>query len=184
MKKISLIIVAVVVFTGIFPLENSRIRLQSQSVLNGSLPDAWNFLSDLSLAHQYWPGALTTDVMDIKQDAEGPARTLLLENGEALQERVIEWDEGAGYVLAWDKSSNTWSLHDVEIRYRIEADNELGKKSDLSVTMTLRPRFGWLGRWLLSDYLAKYWQAQLDQLADGIQFFYDNQFSAESALNQ
>ena len=181
MKKLSLILLVVLLFLGFFPSENARIRLQSQALLNHPLPEVWQVISDLSLAHHYWPGALKTSKVDFGPIREGASRTLLLESDKTLQETVIEWDEGSGYVMAWDQPSNDWRFHDVEIRYHIEADDELGKKTDLAITVTFRPSYGLLGKWLLSAYLTTVWQGWLDNLTDSIQYFYDTRSLSESA---
>lgn len=168
MKKLNLAILVILVLSGIFPLENPRLRLQAQALLHRPMPEAWRMLSDLSLAYQYWPEALKTHIHGSLNTGEGATRVTSFDNGWELEETATEWDDHTGYVLAWSASSTLWSFHDVELRYHLEGNDEQGTKSDLAITMTLRPNFGLLGQWLLTQYLADTWQAQLDQLVDNI----------------
>ena len=155
------------------PEKNPRIRLQSQSLIREPVVDVWQRLSDLSQVQHYVPFVKGSDIMTEQKMGEGAQRVAWLENQRTVQEEVIEWDDGQGYVLRLNDVSFFLPFHDMETRYRIEPDDEQGLQTGLVITLTVRPRFGLLGKWLLTPLITPRLQQQLDELADGVKYYFE-----------
>ncbi|AMO54746.1 hypothetical protein GZ77_23910 [Endozoicomonas montiporae] len=155
----------------LLPQKNPRIRLQSQAFINQPVLQVWEKLSDLSQLQSYLLFVDDSEVTKLQKKGEGTQRTIYLKNKHNVQEEVIEWDQGQGFVLRLHKPSFFLPFHDVETRYRIESDDEAGLRTDLAVTLTVRPRFGLLGRWLLAPFMTTRFQRLLDDLADGLKYY-------------
>lgn len=171
MKKACAFFLLIVMLLLMSVPENSpRIRLQSQSLINKPVAEVWQQLSDLSQTQNYVPFVNGSDITTDQKKGEGVQRTAWLENRRTVQEEVIEWDDGQGYVLRLNKASFFLPFHDMETRYHIDPDDEQGLQTDLAITLTVRPRFGLLGKWLLTPLIAPRLQQQLDELADGVKY--------------
>ena len=155
------------------PQNNPRIRLQSQSLIHQPVAEVWQQLSDLSQVQHYIPFVNDSDITTDQKKGEGVQRTAWLKNRRTVQEEVIEWDDGQGYVLRLNEASFFLPFHDMETRYHIDPDDELGLQTDLAITLTVRPRFGLLGQWLLSPLITPRLQQQLDELADGVKTYFE-----------
>ena len=159
------------------PEKNPRIRLQSQSLIRESVVDVWQRLSDLSQVQHYVPFVKGSEIMTEQKTGEGVQRIAWLENQRTVQEEVIEWDDGQGYLLRLNDVSFFLPFHDMETRYRIESDDEQGLQTDLAITLTVRPRFGLLGQWFLTPWITPRLQQQLDELADGVTTYFETELS-------
>ncbi|MET4692728.1 SRPBCC family protein [Endozoicomonas lisbonensis] len=155
------------------PQNNPRIRLQSQSLIHQPVTEVWEQLSDLSQVQNYVPFVSGSNINTDQKKGEGVQRTVWLKKRRTVQEEVIEWDDGQGYVLRLNDASFFLPFHDMETRYHIDPDDELGLQSDLTITLTVRPRFGLLGRWFMTPWITTRLQRQLDELADGIKYHFE-----------
>ena len=159
------------------PQNNPRIRLQSQSLIHQPVADVWQQLSNLSQVQHYVPFVNGSNITTNQKTGEGVQRIVWLENQRTVQEQVTEWDDGQGYVLRLNDVSFFLPFHDMETRYHIDPDDEQGLQTDLAITLTVRPRFGLLGQWLLTPWITPRLQQQLDELADGMKYFLETGLS-------
>lgn len=73
--------------------------------LNLSLESAWKFLSDLSLAPYYVPGLTGCWFHPGPQSGRGASRRVQRRYGQWLDETVVDWQEGSGFVLHLHKAN-------------------------------------------------------------------------------
>lgn len=59
----------------------------------------WAILSDLTAMRAYMPGIESVALTSEHATGEGASRHCVFEDGIELDERVVAWDEGAGYTL-------------------------------------------------------------------------------------
>lgn len=157
----------------LFPLNNPRIRLQSQVFVNQPVVQVWSGMSDLSQLQNYAEFVFDSEVTSSQKAGEGAQRAIYLNSQQVAYEEVVEWDQNQGFVLKLQKAPFFLPFHDLETRYHVESGDEKGLQTDLAITLTVRPRFGLLGRWLLEPALSDGLQAQLDDLADGMKYFFE-----------
>ncbi|UYM18805.1 SRPBCC family protein [Endozoicomonas euniceicola] len=108
------------------PENNPRIRLHSQSLIREPVAEVWQQLSDLPQVQHYVPFVNGSDITTDQKTGEGVQRIAWLENQGTVQEQVIEWDDGQGYVLRLNDVSFFLPFHGMETRYRMEPDDEQG----------------------------------------------------------
>ena len=70
-----------------------------ESTVNVSRAQAWEYLRDLSKAHYYVPGVEKTRIDTQQTEGVGTSRTVFMKNMKPLEETVIEWNDGHGFVL-------------------------------------------------------------------------------------
>ncbi len=61
--------------------------------------DSWRLMRDLTLAHHYVPGVTGTRIDTAQKEGVGASRTVFLDGRAPLQETVVEWRDGAGFVI-------------------------------------------------------------------------------------
>ena len=68
-------------------------------VVSLSPSEVWAKLRDLSLAHDYVPGVDAVEILTTQQEGVGASRRIFQDNGQTLDETVVEWEEGRGFVI-------------------------------------------------------------------------------------
>lgn len=109
--------------------------------------DCWEKLRDLSLAHNYVPGLVKTDIVSEQREGVGASRYVYRSAKSYLQETVTEWNEGSGFEIKLHKGDkpappfkNAW------FRYLLEdgADSH----TIFTASMGFELPGGAPGRWL------------------------------------
>lgn len=59
----------------------------------------WERLRDLSIAHYYVPGLIDTRITTPQREGVGASRKVYQKGTAPLDETVVEWNEGYGFVL-------------------------------------------------------------------------------------
>lgn len=73
--------------------------LSSEIIIDIPRAQAWEHLRDLRKAHYYVPGLKNTRIDTQQTEGVGTSRTVFMKNMPPLQETVIEWNDGYGFVL-------------------------------------------------------------------------------------
>jgi len=74
-------------------------NVSSEIIINLPRAQAWERLRDLSKAHYYVAGVTKTRIDTPQTEGVGTSRTVFLKKMEPLEETVVEWNEGYGFVL-------------------------------------------------------------------------------------
>ena len=173
MKKLLALLLFALLLLILLPPNNPRIRLQARVFINQPVALLWEKMSDLSQLQNYVDYVFDSEVTTSQKKGKGVQRKVYLDKKQMVDEEVIEWDSGQGFVLKLMKPSFFLPFHDMETRYHIEPDDEKGQQTDLAITLTVRPRFGLLGRWVLEPLMTNRIQDQLDTLADGMKYYFE-----------
>lgn len=92
-------------------------------VVNVPHAQAWEYLRDLSRAHYYVPGLKNTRIDTAQITGVGTSRTVFPKNMQPLEETVIEWNEGDGFVLNLHRGGKPMApFEKAEFVYAIEAN--------------------------------------------------------------
>jgi hypothetical protein len=98
----------------------TTVRAESRCVLRTS--DCWEKLRDLSLAKHYVPGVKEIEFVSQSRAGLGTSRIVRSSAG-ALHETVIEWSEGAGFLLRLHRGDKPpRPMKQAQFRYAIEPD--------------------------------------------------------------
>jgi len=141
----------------------------SQSVLlNLTPPTAWAKLRDLSLAPHYVPGLTGSQFHPGATEGIGASRRVLRKGGQYLDESVVQWQEGTGFVLRLHKGGNDspFPFRQARFSYALRAE---GNSTRITLQMSYSLRGGRLAEWLL----AKAFNKVVRQIAENLKAYYE-----------
>ena len=133
----------------------------------------WSKLQDLSLAHHYVPGVDAVEILTPRKDGVGASRRIFQENGETLDETVVEWEEGRGFVIRLHVGDEgpPPPFEEAKFRYWIESGDD--SKTRISLTILYSPMGGRLGEWLDVGLLNAEMNRRMQALAASMRSYYE-----------
>ena len=143
--------------------------IASHSVLLNLPPQAaWTKLRDLSLAPHYVPGLTGCQFHPGATEGVGASRRVLRKGGQYLDESVMQWQEGTGFVLLLHKGSNgsPFPFREASFSYALQAE---GDTTRITLQMRYSLRGGRLAEWLL----AKAFDKVVRQIAENLKAYYE-----------
>jgi hypothetical protein len=146
---------------------------RAKVVVGISADAAWEKLSNLELAHKYVPGLVGTEITTQKKSGIGTSRKVYRSPTDAMDETVVEWEDGRGFVLRlhYGNTGAPAPFRRAWFRYWIEDGNE--EQATLSLTLGYEMRWGVLGR--LLQLLGTNWfvQRQVSVIAKRLAQYYE-----------
>jgi len=146
-------------------------EVTAQVVIDLPRAEAWDKLSDLSLAHNYVPGIVKTEIVSEQDEGVGTSRYVYRNAKSYIQETVIEWDEGRGFLIRLHKGDkpappfrNAW--------FRYELDDEGQEKTLFTASLKFELPWGRLGAWL-EKKLEKVVAATVSDVAAAMKLYYE-----------
>jgi hypothetical protein len=122
-------------------------EVTSQIVIDMPRSDAWDKLRDISLAHNYVPGIVKTEIVSEQAEGVGASRYVYRNAKSYIQETVAEWDEGQGFLIRLHRGDkpappfrNAW------FHYKLE-DEGTGQTL-FTANLKFELPWGALGAWL------------------------------------
>jgi hypothetical protein len=143
--------------------------IASHSVLLDLTPQAaWAKLRDLSLAPHYVSGLTGCQFHPGAREGVGASRRVFRKGGQWLDESVVQWQEGAGFVLILHRASSgaPFPFREASFSYALQAE---GDATRISTQMNYSLRGGRLVEWLL----AKAFSNVVRQIAENLKAFYE-----------
>ena len=130
--------------------------------------EAWAKLRDLSLAPHYVPGLTGCQFHPGAQEGVGASRRVFRKGGQYLDESVVQWRDGTGFVLRLHKGGNDspFPFREASFSYALQAE---GNATRITLQMSYRLRGGRLAEWLL----AKAFNKVVQQIAENLKAFYE-----------
>ncbi|TFB43663.1 SRPBCC family protein [Pseudomonas sp. F01002] len=141
--------------------------IASHSVLLDLSPSAaWAKLRDLSLAPHYVPGLTGCQFHPGAREGVGASRRVFRKGGQWLDESVVQWQEGAGFVLILHRASSgaPFPFREASFSYALQAE---GYATRITTQMNYSLRGGRLVEWLL----AKAFNNVVRQIAENLKAF-------------
>ncbi|MGX1085428.1 SRPBCC family protein [Pseudomonas sp. AP3_22 TE3818] len=137
-------------------------------VLNLTPQAAWAKLRDLSLAPHYVPGLTGCQFHPGPKEGLGASRRVLRKGGQYLDESVMQWQEGSGFVLLLHKGSNgsPFPFREASFSYALQAEGDVTR-------ITLQMRYSLRGGRLFERLLAKAFNKVVQQIAEYLKAFYE-----------
>ena len=146
-------------------------EVTAQSLIDLPLAESWEKLRDISLAHNYVPGIVKTEIVSEHKEGVGASRYVYRTEKSYIQETVEEWQEGSGFLIRLhkgDKSAppfkNAW------FRYKL-SDHGDGK-TQFTASLTYEMPWGRLGAWL-GARMQNFVQATITDVALSMKLYYE-----------
>ena len=143
--------------------------IASHSVLLDLPPQAaWAKLRDLSLAPHYVPGLTGCQFHPGATQGVGASRRVLRKGGQYLDESVVQWQEGTGFVLRLHKGGNDspFPFRQASFSYALQAEGT-------ATRITLQMSYSLRGGKLFERLLAKAFNKVVRQIAENLKAYYE-----------
>ena len=122
-------------------------EVTSQLVIDLPRAAAWEKLRDLSRAHHYVPGIVKTEIVSEQDEGVGASRYVYRNAKSYIQETVVEWDEGQGFLIRLHRGDKPAPpFRDAWFRYQLEDEGE--DKTLFTASLEFEMPWGALGNWL------------------------------------
>jgi len=132
---------------------------------------AWARLRDISLAHNYVPGIVRTEIVSARTEGVGASRYVWRSAKSYLQETVVEWHEGEGFLIRLHKGDKpARPFRSASFRYQL-ADHGLGQTL-FTASLQFQMPWGALGNWL-EKKMAKPVAATVADVAIAMKLYYE-----------
>lgn len=143
--------------------------IASHSILLDLTPQAaWAKLRDLSLAPHYVPGLTGCQFHPGATQGIGASRRVLRKGAQYLDESVVQWQEGTGFVLRLHKGGNDspFPFRQARFSYALQAEGN-------ATLITLQMSYSLRGGRLFEKLLAKAFNKVVQQIAENLKAFYE-----------
>lgn len=143
--------------------------IASHSILLDLTPQAaWAKLRDLSLAPHYVPGLTGCQFHPGATQGIGASRQVLRKGAQYLDESVVQWQEGTGFVLRLHKGGNDspFPFRQARFSYALQAEGN-------ATLITLQMSYSLRGGRLFEKLLAKAFNKVVQQIAENLKAFYE-----------
>ncbi|WP_322615429.1 SRPBCC family protein [Pseudomonas sp. BIC9C] len=129
---------------------------------------AWAKLRDLSLAPHYVPGLTGCQFHPGPREGLGASRRVLRKGCQYLDESVVQWQEGTGFVLRLHKGGNDspFPFREASFSYALQAEGD-------ATRITLQMRYSLRGGRLFDGLLAKAFNKVVKQIAENLKAYYE-----------
>ena len=122
-------------------------EVSTQIVIDQPLDQAWEKLRDISLAHNYVPGIVNTEIVSDNAEGVGASRYVYRNASSYIQETVEEWNEGHGFLIRLHKGDKPAPPFKTAW-FRYELEDQGGDKTLFTATMSFELPWGPLGSFL------------------------------------
>ena len=146
-------------------------EVSAKVLIDMPLALAWEKLKDISLAHNYVPGIVKTEIVSEQFHGVGASRYVYRNKSSYIQETVEEWQDGHGFLIRLHRGEkpappfkNAW------FRYTLK-DAGSGQ-TELSTALTYEMPWGALGVWL-GARMAKFVQSTIADVALSMKLYYE-----------
>ncbi|WP_448089769.1 SRPBCC family protein [Pseudomonas azerbaijanoccidentalis] len=141
--------------------------------------EAWAKLRDLSLAPHYVPGLTGCQFHPGAQEGVGASRRVFRKGGQYLDESVVSWQEGVGFVLLLHKGSNgsPFPFREASFSYALHAEGD-------ATRITLQMSYSLRGGRLMELLLRKAFNNVVRQIAENLKAYYETSRTQNSDLLQ
>lgn len=151
-----------------------------------SLPkeQVWARLQDLTLAHCYVPGVLRCELHQGPVTGVGASRRVHQKFGRWLDETVVEWNEGRGFVLRLHRGDKGAPAPFRQAQFRYQIDDAGNQQTAFTARLSFSMRWGRVGAWLYRRLLRGAVNRTIRDVAGGLKEFYESQPTAANDVNR
>lgn len=133
--------------------------------------EAWQKLSDISLAHNYVPGIVRTTIVSDAKQGIGASRYVYRSEKSYIQETVEEWQEGQGFLIRLHRGEKPAPpFREAWFRYALSKQGP--GQTLLTVQLIYEMPWGRFGRWL-GARMAGFVQSTIADVALSMKLYYE-----------
>ncbi len=129
----------------------------------------WEKLRDFTLAPNYVPGVDAVKITTEKKEGIGASRRIL---PKGMDETVVEWNEGYGFVLRLHSGDNGPPVPFKEARFRY-AMEDAGNRTRFTMGLMYTMRMGGFGRFLDKLFMGKFIVTAVKDVAISLKHFFE-----------
>lgn len=157
-------------------------QVSAQIVVDRSQQAVWGKLRDLSLADRYMPGIIRTQITTEQKSGVGTTRKVFESDTSSLDETVVAWKEGNGFVLRVHEGENgvPFPFLAASLLYWVDRVDE--GHALVTVSLQYVPRGGALGRLLDHRFLKTRIRSKLDGVAVNLKRFVEAEGGETDAI--
>jgi len=145
---------------------------EAEILVNMPKNEVWQRLRDLTIAHYYVPGLRDCRMTTAQKEGVGASRTVYMAMGMAMDETVVEWTEGEGFVIRLHNGDKPPQMFaQACFHYRIE--DAPGGQTRFRPGMTYTPRGGALGRLIDRLIMNRMVGKSMKGVAEGLKKYYE-----------
>jgi len=122
-------------------------EVTTQVVIDLPRDEVWNRLRDISLAHNYVPGIVKTEIVSAQAEGVGASRYVYRNAKSYIQETVVEWEQGQGFLIRLHRGDkpappfrNAW--------FRYQLADQGPEQTLFTASLEFEMPWGALGDWL------------------------------------
>lgn len=177
MKKVIYSVLALVFLTVVIAFLPCRpceqpVTVAASIVVDIPQSEAWEILQDFSVPHHYVPDLAATEIVSDLKSGLGAHRRVYNEDGSFIEETIVEWTQGSGFVINLHEGSEVMApFNFAQFRYLLESDNP--DRCRIRVSMSTRMPMGYVGlalqKWVIKGVATE----SLKGVAAGMKLYYE-----------
>ena len=148
------------------------VEVTSRIVIDMPRAAAWAKLRDISLAHNYVPGIVKTEIVSAQAEGVGASRYVYRNAKSYIQESVVEWVDGEGFLIRLHRGEKpappfraAW--------FRYQLADQGNDKTLFIASLKYEMPWGALGRWL-EKKMEKTVSATIADVAVSMKLYYES----------
>lgn len=146
-------------------------EVTAEVLIDVPLAEAWEKLRDISLAHNYVPGIVETKIVSEQSEGLGASRYVYRNKKSYIQETVVEWQEGKGFLIHLHKGDKPAPpFRDAWFRYDLSENGST--QTRFTASLIYEMPWGRLGDWL-GARMANFAQATIADVAIAMKLYYE-----------
>ena len=146
-------------------------RVEQPVIINLPREKCWEIMQDISIAHKYVPGIIKTQMHTEQLTGVGASRRVF-SKFSALDETVVEWNEGYGFKIKLHDGKKAKPFPDAFFTYKLEdsVNNTL-----FTAVMEYRLPGGFIGALVDKLLISHIVSMQIKKVSLAVKEFYENQ---------
>lgn len=149
-------------------------EVSARVVINMPREQVWRQLQDLSLPHNYVPGVLRCEITSEQRSGLGASRRVFQSLGRNMDETVVEWNEGYGFVLRLHSGDADAPAPFKRAVFRYRLDDAGHQQTAFTATLAFDMRWGRVGQYLYSRLLQRVFRSVVRDVAISMKGFYES----------
>lgn len=142
---------------------------------------AWARLRDLSLAHNYVPGLVRSEITTAVGEGVGASRRVYQSPTRSIDETVTEWVDGQGFLIRLHRGERGAPAPFASATFRYWLEDQDAQHTRLTTTLAYTVRWGALGRWLDRKLLGNAVRRNVRDVAICLKDFYERRKPVDKA---
>lgn len=153
-------------------MENESIAA-AEVIVDLPRDQVWQRLRDLTKGHYYVPGLKDCRMTTEQKEGVGASRRVCTTSGMEMDETVVEWNEGRGFVIRLHDGDGPPPPIFTQARFHYIFEDAPGGKTLFRPTMTYSLKFGLLGRMLDRLLLNAIIRGNMKKVGLGLKRYYE-----------